>query len=174
MIDVKLVGKRLRAAPLLPADAPAVQRLLEACADYCQLVLGRNPLPGDAEALYVMGPEAGHPAGDKLLYGIRQAEGSDLIGVLDAFRDYPEPRVWYVGLLLLHPDKRNGGIGRAVLESLADAAREAGARELQLNVVAQNIDAHAFWSRNGFEDVRRWEQRYEQRDSTFIRMRRLL
>ncbi len=174
MTAVKVAGKRFRAEPLTPDEAPAVQQLLEACADYCQMVLGRNPLPGDAEALYLMGPEAGRAAGDKLLYGIRPAEGGGLIGLLDVFRNYPEPGIWYVGLLLFHPAKRSGGIGREVLESVAAAARDAGARELQLNVVAQNIKAFAFWSRNGFAETRRWEQRYEQRDSTFIRMRRSL
>jgi GNAT superfamily N-acetyltransferase len=170
----ELRGTRFDARELTSDDGPELQRLLEACADYCELVLGRLPGPADAQAVYYQGPEAGQDPANKMLLGITAKGGHGLMGVLDAFRDYPQQGAWYIGLLLLAPAARSGGIGKDVVEAFAAAARERGAIELQLNVVEQNEGGYSFWTAMGFKEVRRWRQRLEQRESTFIRMRRAL
>ena len=109
-----------------------------------------------------------------MLFGLSFAAQDELVGVLDAFRDYPEPGTWYIGLLLFSPRSRGAGLGRDVTEALADMARDHGARELQLNVVEQNEAAYRFWTALGFREVRRWRQRLGERESTFIRMRRTI
>src|SRR5579864_426020 len=145
VVPKQLRSERFEAFALKNEDSPEVQRLLEACADFCRLILGREPLPSDGQALYEMGPEAGRPPGDKLLLGIRTPGRPDLVGILDAFRNYPEQGIWYIGLLLFLPELRSSGLGRKVVDELATLAREQGAKEIQLNVVDQNEKAKHFW-----------------------------
>jgi ribosomal protein S18 acetylase RimI-like enzyme len=165
---------RFRLRPLTAEDGPAVARLFEASADYFEVVLGRPPRSGDAQALYTDGPEDGRPPDGKMLFGIRLPDDEALVGVLDVFAHYPEPGAWYIGLVLLDPTARTRGLGRAVVESFARDARSHGATELQINVVEQNSAALSFWTRLGFTEMRRWRQHYGERESTFIRMRRQL
>lgn len=167
-----LEGNGLVARALTHFDEAALQRVLESCTDYYDLVLGLRPGPAEAVALSLAGPEEGGDSAGKMLYGIWSSDGAELVGVLDAFADYPEPGVWYIGLLLFVPRVRSGGMGRGVMESLIATAQRLGARELQLNVVEQNQAGHRFWRSLGFSEVRRWRQHYGLKDSTFIRMRR--
>lgn len=169
-----LQDARFQAYELTSDDGPALQALLEDCADYHELVLGRPPGPTEAQSVFYAGPEDGRDPHNKMLFGIRSAAQKNLIGVLDAFRDYPEAGVWYIGLLLFSPAVRSAGIGAAVVEALARAAKESGATALQLNVVEQNEAGHRFWARCGFSEIRRWRQRLGVRESVFIRMRRPL
>jgi ribosomal protein S18 acetylase RimI-like enzyme len=165
---------RCRLDPWTAEDEPAVARLFAASADYFEIVLGRPPRSGDAQALYSDGPEEGRSPDGKMLFGIRVPDDEALVGVLDVFAHYPEPGVWYIGLVLLEPTARTRGLGRAVVESFAHDARSQGATELQINVVEHNAAALSFWTRLGFKETRRWRQRYGERESTFIRMRRKL
>jgi GNAT superfamily N-acetyltransferase len=165
---------RFRLRPLKAVDGPAVARLFDASADYFEIVLGRPPRSSDAHAVYHDGPEDGRPPDGKLLFGIRLPEDEALVGVLDVFADYPDPGVWYIGLVLLEPAARTRGLGRAVVETFAQDAHRHGATELQINVVEQNVAALSFWTRLGFTEMRRWRQRYGERESTFIRMHRSL
>jgi GNAT superfamily N-acetyltransferase len=160
--------------PLTDDDAIELQALLEECADYFHVVLDRGPGPAEALGVFYAGPEEGKSPDNKILLGIMSPTSPDLIGVLDAFVDYPEKGVWYVGLMLFVPRARRSGLGAQVIEELVAVAQRAGARELQLNVVEQNELAHAFWSRHGFVERRRWLQRFGDRQSIFIRMARPL
>jgi len=169
-----LRGVLFRARALNADDGPQLQSLLEACTDYHELVLGHPPGPAEAQSVYYAGPEAGRDPENKMLFGILKPDEVELVGVLDAFRDYPEPGTWYVGLLLLAPRARGGGLGREVVEVFAAEARTRGARELQLNVVTQNQAGLRFWKDVGFDEVRRWRQRLGSLESTFVRMRRQL
>jgi RimJ/RimL family protein N-acetyltransferase len=109
-----------------------------------------------------------------MLLGISVPARSKLSGVLDVFRDYPSEGIWYIGLLLLDPYVRSAGLGAKIVEELASDATRSGARELQLNVVEQNVAAHAIWTRHGFVELRRWRQHFGARESVFIRMSRRL
>ena len=170
----ELHGARFHARELSSQEGPELQRLFEECADYFDLVLGRPPGTAEAQAAFSAGPETGGDPANKMLFGIRATGGQELIGVMDGHADYPEPGVWYLGLLLFHPSARGGRIGREVVESFAMAARTRGAKELQLNVVEQNAGGYRFWISLGFEEVRRWRQHLGDLDSVFIRMRRPL
>ena len=171
---IELSGSQFEAKPLTDADAAELQALLEDCADYFNLVLGREPGPADALSVFYAGPEEGQDPNGKILLGIIEPQNQKLVGVLDAFRNYPTPETWYIGLLLLDPRARRGGLGAAIVDGFASKARAAGAKELQLNVVEQNKLGRAFWHRNGFVEIHRWQQHFGERDSTFIRMSRRL
>lgn len=51
----------------------------------------------------------------------------------------------------VHPDWRRRGVGQQLLLSVADLARELGARRLTLEVRAGNVAAQALYERFGFE-----------------------
>ena len=170
----ELCGTRFWARTLTSDEVPALQGLLERCTEYPELVLGYPPGPAEAQSVFYAGPEDGRNPENKMLLGIRAQGDEELAGVLDAFYDYPERGVWYIGLLLLAPSTRGSGIGREIVDALADAASRSGAKELQLNVVEQNRAGHRFWNSCGFIEVRRWRQHLGLLDSTFIRMRRSL
>ena len=175
MVDlVELRSNVFHTFPLTPQDFPALQHLWNDSAEYVEVVYGRPPEPDEAQSVYEAGPEQGYGPQGKMFYGIKAAGDDKLIGVLDAFRNHPEPGVWYIGLLLLSPDTRESGLGRKIVEAFADAAQAHAATEIQLNVVEQNEGARRFWIKRGFTEVRRWQQRLGVLDSTFIRMRRRL
>lgn len=160
--------------PLSDEDTVELQSLLERCSDYFELVLNRPTGPADSLGVFYAGPEEGTDPKNKLLLGIEIPGVSNLVGVFDAFYDYPDEGIWYIGLILIAPDVRGSGLGDRIIETFARQAQRAGARELQINVVEQNARAYAFWLRHGFVEMRRWRQRFGERDSVFIRMRRTL
>jgi ribosomal protein S18 acetylase RimI-like enzyme len=123
-----------------------------AAADYTFLVTGEPPAPTEAADVFQAMPP-GHTPDDMLKLGIRR-DDERLLGILDLCRGYPAPGTWYIGLLLLHPDARGQGAGRAVIEALADFARTHGAQRLMLSVLEENVAALHFWSAVGFERIR--------------------
>jgi GNAT superfamily N-acetyltransferase len=128
-----------------------VQSLLERCADYDSAITGKFVEPEDSVELLTVVP-AGKEIRDKHVLGIfYQHEG--LIGVLDAVQDYPNPRDWFIGLLLLDPHERNRRIGEQTLRAFERWAREGGAQAIQLSVLEENQSAYRFWSRCGYQPV---------------------
>jgi ribosomal protein S18 acetylase RimI-like enzyme len=53
------------------------------------------------------------------------------------------------------PGDRRTGVGRALMDAVADRARELGVAEVQLDVRAHNRDAAAFYAALGYAEVRR-------------------
>lgn len=149
-------------AQLGPADVPALQALLERCADLSLLVEGEPPSPQAAElALNDLPP--GKELADKFLFGVFREHV--LIGVLDAVRDYPEEGIWWIGLLLLDPGQRSHGAGKLALDLFEDWARAQGARLLRLGVVEENRRGYRFWQRMGFALIeKRAPRRFGQKD----------
>jgi GNAT superfamily N-acetyltransferase len=61
--------------------------------------------------------------------------------------------VWLVRDIYVDPDARRGGIGRALLAQVADAARAMGAHRLSLQAEATNTRALQLYAKAGFETV---------------------
>lgn len=139
-------------------DREALQALLESCSDYFQLVMGEPPAPSAAQVLLQQLPE-GKGSQDKHVIGLYEA-GNRLIGVLDAVRDYPASRQWWLGLLLLEPRERHQGRGGRWYRAFEFWVAQRGAREVRLGVVEQNRDGLRFWRSQGFEVL---EERPSQR-----------
>jgi GNAT superfamily N-acetyltransferase len=158
-------------SPLTAEDGQEVQALMERCSDHAELTMGLLPGPAEAQSLYAQLPE-GKDYDDKILLGIYTAE-RQLVGVLDAVRDYPEPGEWYIGLLLLEPAQRRHGLGERVYRAFERWAASQGAQGIRLAVVEQNVDGERFWRRLGFTEIRRTApQRLGVRDNVMIVMRR--
>ena len=78
-----------------------------------------------------------------------------LVGCAEVLRGYPEPEVAYIGLLLFAEAHQGQGLGRKALGEVFDLAAGWGCGKVQLAVIASNRRAHAFWSREGFTELRR-------------------
>jgi ribosomal protein S18 acetylase RimI-like enzyme len=70
--------------------------------------------------------------------------------------EHPTPfpssgHVWTITGLAVDPAAQGNGVGRALVEALADEARSRGARRLTLRVFAPNETARRLYERCGFE-----------------------
>lgn len=161
------------ASLLTSEDGGALQALLEQSSDYFELVLGLPPGPGAAQSLYAGLPE-GKSYEDKFVIGVFESSG-ELIGVLDVIRDYKETGEWTLGLLLIHPDRRNKGLGESVYRAFEQWAAKFGANRIRLGVVEQNEGACRFWKRMEFEVVERLpKKKHGNKESHVIIMWRSL
>jgi GNAT superfamily N-acetyltransferase len=128
-------------------DLPRLARFCEQCTAFFELVEGRPG--GEATAAEMLAPlEPPYAAGTQHLFGIERK--GELIGVADLLQGFPAAGEWYIGLLLLHPDRRSEGLGaRACAAALAWIRAEGGVA-VRLIVQQQNPRARAFWERQGF------------------------
>jgi GNAT superfamily N-acetyltransferase len=158
---------------LQPGDEALAQTLLEVCADYCKLVTGLPPGPSAGVSLLVERPKGRGPD-DKFVFGVF-TEPAGLIGVLDVIRDYPNPRDWFIGLMLFGPSHRSQGLGRQLYLAFETWAVQRGARSILLAVVERNERARRFWKRLGFEPIeKRPRRRQGKRKNVVIVMKRSL
>lgn len=93
---------------------------------------------------------------------LRVAElDSELLGYCSAtIRSSPSSplfhprRFVYVNEVVVQPNSRLGGVGRALIADLKELARQDGAREIELDVGHFNSGAKAFFKKQGFELLR--------------------
>ncbi len=138
---------------ILDNDMVALQELLEKCNDYMLLVDGHPAGPSAAINLITERPE-GKAVKDKEVLGIFSSS-KELVGVLDAVKDYPQVNEWWIGLLLINPVFRNQKLGKMVVDSFTKWARQHGAQRIFLGVVEANEKAYRFWRSVGFSEVAR-------------------
>ena len=65
-------------------------------------------------------------------------------------------RTWLGGVAVV-PERRGAGLGESLTRMLLDQAREAGAREMVLEVIVENAPAIALYEKLGFERTRELE-----------------
>ncbi|HXJ21676.1 MAG TPA: GNAT family N-acetyltransferase [Polyangia bacterium] len=135
---------------LVPLDGGGAERLAAFCrraTDFFELVGG---MPGGPEtAADILAPLAAHiTPGTIHRFGL-ESDG-DLIGVLELLEGYPTADIWYVGLLVLVPDRRRSGLGSSVWAGARDWIQSRGGTWVRLIVQQQNTGARAFWEGRGF------------------------
>jgi ribosomal protein S18 acetylase RimI-like enzyme len=89
------------------------------------------------------------------------AQFPDARSLIILHRDEPVGRVllaagerrWHVIDIALQPASRDRGIGSAIIEAIARAATDAGARELTLSVLFSNEAARRLYARLGFTET---------------------
>lgn len=89
--------------------------------------------------------------GFRVVVADHEADGVVGFGLLDcepAGRD--DPLTGEIGAVYVHPNHARRGIGRAMLEALESAARDAG---LETLVLTASRNAVAFYERQGYEGV---------------------
>ncbi len=154
-------------------DIGAIQGLFEKCLDYMLLVDGHAAHPTTVAEEFQSVPP-GKSLDDKFVFGIANQQ-NEWVGLLDTLRWYPDETTCWIDTLLLVPDIRSQGLGQMVTQGFAEYVRASGGQAIMLGVVAENQRAYQFWSRMGFEFVRKTEpQQFGNKTQAVSIMRRRL
>lgn len=116
-------------------------------ADYWTLADSVPPDASKAAAFFTDCPPGCDPARSHRL-GLFVAD--KLSGVAELSFGFPKPQDAYLGALILSPASRGRGLGTALLAQVETLARQNGATDLFLAVLAENPRGRAFWERMGF------------------------
>jgi GNAT superfamily N-acetyltransferase len=141
----------LRIRPGELADVPVIAELIRGLARYEKLeqevVMTEEKL---TDSLF-----GDHRYAETLL----AEENGEAIGFALFFHNYStflaQPGIYLEDLFVL-PEKRGGGVGRALLERLAQLAVERGCGRLEWAVLDWNVDAITFYERLGARPNAEW------------------
>lgn len=153
-------------------DLSKLQKMLEKCNDYFNLVYKRDSNISDSTGIFNEIPD-NKSIEDKFLIGIFN-DNKDIIGVIDIIKDYPELNTWYLGLMLIDPDYRNSSLGRSVFDDTEEWSIDLGAKKIRLGVVEQNNKGLNFWTKVGFKSIKTVEKTLESVKSKIIIMEKVL
>jgi RimJ/RimL family protein N-acetyltransferase len=146
--DITLEIGQLR--ELTQSDLGTLQALLERSSDFYVIHEGRPPTATEARDEWDALP-SGKLRSDKDVIGLFSP---DLVGVVEVLRDWPRPRTWSIGFLLLDPAVRRRRAGTQTVSAIDAWAARSGADRLRVGVLPANAAALAFWQRLGFTRVR--------------------
>lgn len=166
------VGK-YRVRRVSKEDAPIIRELGERCLEHLELHYGSPPDPAQMIRELLTDLPPGKTLDDKFGMGVFDGSGH-LVGAIDVIRDYPEPREWYLGLLVLEPAQRNQGLGARLLGALTRWLLLRDAAYLRLAVSEHNAAGQRFWKRGGFEPVKQVLAEFGNKKSVFHVLRRAL
>jgi GNAT superfamily N-acetyltransferase len=140
-----LAAKMLRASH--ETDVTDVTEFCRKCSAFFALVASESDADETARNLLEARPPGVEPE-RKHVVGIQR--GNECIAIVDLLEGFPKKAEWYVGLLLLSPEERNRGLGRAVWDAMEAWIRSQGGHLIRLIVQEQNPDAGRFWTSVGF------------------------
>jgi GNAT superfamily N-acetyltransferase len=138
----------LEAFLLTEKDAPDLQRLLERCYDYFEMVEGRRP-KGDTALRELRTTPAGVPLEYLNPFGLFAVNGA-LVGVILAVRHFRRENQWYLSLQLMEPKWRGRRVGQEVYLAFEAWAKLEKADSILLSVVDANKRASHYWEGLGF------------------------
>ncbi len=128
-------------------DLPRVLELCRRCAAFYELVEGQAA--DEETAREILGPPAGQVAqGMKHVWGLE--DSGRLIAIVELLAGYPAAGEWYVGLLLISPERRGQGLGARLFRAVRSWMAAEGAAMARIVVQQQNPGAFRFWQRQGF------------------------
>ncbi|PFG43862.1 ribosomal protein S18 acetylase RimI-like enzyme [Isoptericola jiangsuensis] len=134
---------------LTPADLPAVVDLMADDGGYAERVSGHRAGRDEAVGVLTASPP-GVDASAKCVLG--SFDGHVLTGVVDVIRDWPDPGVAHIGLLLTADSRQRQGLGRALHDAVVEQVRGWDeATTLRLGIVDANREhAEPFWRALGY------------------------
>lgn len=130
-------------------DLDAVEAVYRRASDYLALESGLTPAAA-ACAFFEDRPPAG--SDEPMKFGVAGEGG--FLAIADLAFGYPEPNDAYIGLLLLVPEGRGRGLGRAIADEIRRLALARGASRLLVGVLDANGRGRAFWEQQGFRLTR--------------------
>jgi len=142
----------LRVTRLTAADVGRLQELYEACADFTILVEGEPPGPHAAAEDLASLPPGSRPE-DKHVFGLVDAQGR-IVAMLEAIRGFPEPRTWWIGLMMVDPRRRRDGVGAALHAGFERWVVDQDDHRISLGVVSANSGGLRFWESQGYTQDR--------------------
>lgn len=129
-----------------PEDAALVQAIFDTDPSYFERVELAPLRPDEGRQIFDERPPL-VPLEHKYVFVV------DDVCVLDFLEGYPEPHIWFLGLIFLVPTARGRGLGTRFLEALCAAVRDAGGTALRLAVMDVNPEARRLYERLGFRYV---------------------
>ncbi len=130
------------------------------------MALERASFPTDAWSEHVMSAELASPHGQYLI----AEEGGRVIGY-GGVRALSGSSDADIQTIAIAEDARGGGRGRTLLEALLLLARQRGAREMFLDVRADNLPARRLYDSEGFREIGRRPGYYQPDDVDAVVMR---
>ena len=163
--------REINARFLNDTDQDVILSLLKACDDFSFLSSGLPSVEDDAHDLLIDQPLETSPD-QKGVIGFFDGDHG-LVAALDFLVGYPEENIWFIGLLLIHPNLRGQGCGTRILSGFEAWARTNQAKALMIGVLECNTAALRFWQNNGFLEFERSGPRtYGLKEHIVIRMRK--
>lgn len=146
----------LQARELAEAELPALQAFYDANPAYFMAVNGRPAGPDDARLEWEEQPPAHLSFTGRWFMGLyaHRQPGAPLAGVAVVLSDLCVPQAWHLGLFIIATALHGRGVAGPAYQALEDWARAQGARWMRLGVVQGNSRAEAFWTRQGFIELR--------------------
>ena len=146
-MDSTLMIDTASAVRLGKPDLPRLRELCLGCTAFYELVEARPATT--ATAAEILGPlDRKYAHGTKHVWGVESP--GRLIAVAELLQGHPSHYDWYIGLLLVAPDRRRSGLGARFCKTLLSWMARKGAETIRLIVHQQNVDARRFWERQGF------------------------
>lgn len=137
-----------------------VATFCEQCSTFFTLVAGEVPAADTARGLLESRPPTVDPT-RKHVIGFERA--GSLVAIVDLLDGHPDDEDWYVGLLVLLPEQRARGLGKAIWCAVEEWILAAGGRHVRLIVQQQNHEAVLFWRAVGFAAHGTVEQQLQAR-----------
>lgn len=98
----------------------------------------------------------GFPIKQKFYFGIYQE--NQMIAVMDYLVGYDYEHtsdiqtVW-IGFFMVHGNYKNQGLGKRIMNTFIQAAKENGIRTIQLGCIDGNNEGYSFWTQLGFKEI---------------------
>ena len=143
LLSPSLTALGLVVTRLQTMHAATVTDFCRRCSAFFELVTGESDAAKIATELLDKGPPGVDPSRKHVL-GIERDDR--LVGIVHLIEDFPTEGAWYLGTLLLLPDERNRGTGRAIWTAIETCVHSSGGRVLRLIVQEQNPRAASFWT----------------------------
>ncbi len=137
--------------PITSSNHDEIKCLYDLCSDYHIMCSGRNATDEDIDDIFKYSEKK--TLEDSLTFGVYNNYDL-LIGMVDIFKNYPDNGTWMIGLLLLSPNERNKGLGKAIHEEIKKYALDQGADTFRIGVVVENIKGRKFWDSLGYQQVK--------------------
>ncbi|MEN9518762.1 MAG: hypothetical protein RLZZ381_1350 [Cyanobacteriota bacterium] len=138
-------------------DADTLQKFYEKCADYNYLMEGQPPSATAAIDEFTAIP-TGKTLNDKYMLGIFNSQ-NELIGLIEGMRNYPEEKVWWVGLIMLAPAHRCKGLLYPLLKQFEQYIANQGMDYVMASIIETNSKVLRLWKQMGFKIVRQVERK---------------
>ena len=147
--DPIIESARLVIRPLGLDDAPRLQAVFEATPDHFAVVAGMDAASADSAA-HEIREAAARPGREVALISLR--DGTD-VGALGWWAAHPEPEVALVGMILVAPGHRGGGIAREALATLECRLAARGISRLRTAFQRRRTPMHAVVKALGFTEM---------------------
>lgn len=98
-------------------------------------------------------------------------EKESCIAVIDFIEGYPNESTGYIGLFMLHEKVHRKGIGEKLLKGLCEVAKDIGLTHIELACYEENERGHMFWTKMGFQEIRRSNRENDGKIYTLISMK---